>query len=305
MGAIHELFDDYRHYRQAHPEYRLLFLLGDLVTLLLKLAVFAGFLYLCWYLVSRNPQGAEALVPQSKNPVSQKAEATPELTDERIALLEGIASGNPAPELIGSVVASNGAKKETSAPVISKAFVQASFDESSVSSPIQAPAQTLMSLQTVPTTVVQVESRPGRAVRSGYTEIDDIPTVVAVIEKPVASESKRGFKDKIFVPPENIEDGSWVFDQNAADYTLQLALTVNVDFLVRFAEKLPSEHVAAIYPERLNRNQGIQYSLILGSFPNRRSAEQLLASLPAALKRYGAHARGFDEAQQNAKSFLQ
>jgi len=193
MGAIHELLDDYRHYRQAHPEYRLLFLLGDLASLVLKLAVFAGFLYLCWYLVSRNPQVVESPVMQGKASTSQKAEAAPELTAERIALLEGIAGSNAVPGSVGSVSANSGSmvnvqptNAEKSATVISKAFVPASFDQS----PVQAPANSTVPPQIVrPATEVQVESRPGRAIRSGYTEIDDIPTVAPVTEKPETAES--------------------------------------------------------------------------------------------------------------------
>ena len=89
MGFIHELGEEYRYFRSRNPRLRWLFLLGDLAGLLVKLALFAGFMYLLWYVVNRNPvQGQGETIDAA--PVASIPELTadiPELTAERVACL--------------------------------------------------------------------------------------------------------------------------------------------------------------------------------------------------------------------------
>jgi len=262
MSNIHEWREDYRHYRSEHPQFRWLFLLGDLLGLLVKLALFAGFAYMCWYLLSRNPAPEQQVVLSAQPKPTVTA---PELTAGRIALLEKIASqGNStASGLVGSV----------------------EFSSSDLSA----------STEGAP--VVQVESRSGIAARSGYVEVDEIPTVYL-------SPSEAEPEDNFFQPPSPTESSAWVRRQKAGDYTIQLALTVNVEFLVEFAKLLPPAHVAAIYPERRLSKKHLQYSLSLGSFPSLESSEKMLSSLPNNLKRYGAHSRVFDDIHKNLDLFV-
>jgi len=270
MGFIHELGEEYRYFRSRNPRLRWLFLLGDLAGLLVKLALFAGFMYLLWYVVNRNPvQGQGETIDAA--PVA----SIPELTAERVALLEKIASRGAvaASGLLGSV--------EPESVTAASANITSGISEV-VSSQSAEP-------------VVQVESRPGIAATLGYIEVDEIPTVFSA-----AGETEERF----FQPTAPTESLDWVLNQSAEDYTLQLAVTVNVSFLSGFSRRLPKEHITAIYPERRNTNNNVQYSLSLGRFPDLQSAQDALASMPNSLKRYGAHARKFDDIQKNLRALF-
>lgn len=269
MGAVHELREEYRYFKGTHPRYRWLFLVVDFASLLIKLSLFFGFVALCWYILNRGP----APLTTGQNASEQTTdEASQKLTDERIALLREIASPDSA--LAG---------ENLSATTVE---------------PPGGPVQ-VASISADSTTVL--------------VETDEIPTVY--IDPSIeyggdlsgadisAGDLNASFAENIF-QPEGTESGKWILSQNAEDYTIQLALTVNVEFLVEFARKLPTEYVAAIYPERLNSNGDIQYSLSLGSFPSNRSAEAVLTGLPNELKRYGAHTRTFQEVQTNTSGFL-
>lgn len=277
MGFIHELGEEYRYFRSRNPRLRWLFLLGDLAGLLVKLALFAGFMYLLWYVVNRNPvQGQGETIDAA--PVASIPELTadiPELTAERVALLEKIASRGAvaASGLLGSV--------ESESVTAASANITSGISEV-VSSQSAEP-------------VVQVESRPGIAATLGYIEVDEIPTVFSA-----AGETEERF----FQPTAPTESLDWVLNQSAEDYTLQLAVTVNVSFLSGFSRRLPKEHITAIYPERRNTNNNVQYSLSLGRFPDLQSAQDALASMPNSLKRYGAHARKFDDIQKNLRALF-
>ena len=358
MGAIHELREDYRHYRFRHPEFRILFLLADLVGLLVKLVLFGGFLFGCWYVVSRNPVQSnlvrsEASVPAVKTVQleSAPAQTSPTLTEERVALLREIAN-NKRPsvpsELVGRAStngpgqtdprdlnvttasssssplaptnasasdktlslasAADDAAADDAAPNIIAAEIDSSFRTASISRQSVQPVVQLESF-------TSARASGGAAARLGYIETDEIPDIPYV--EPVNSfrnssdASTRSGSDELsaaaydlYVPTGNVKNGTWLLAQDSNEYTVQVALTVNVNFLASFATKLPSDRIAAIYPEKVNSKGNLQYSLSVGIFPNRRSAQAFLSSLPADLKRYGAHSRRFDEAQANVAAFL-
>ena len=284
MSIFHELQEDYRYYRHRNPQYRLLFLLGDLAGLLVKLALFAGFLYLCWYIINRNPLPPPQTGLNAAAVTSEAASETtsPALTSGRIALLEKIASEGSATAsgLIGSV-----------SPGGDRSYTVADQPVPAVPGKVARRADSFGDQITQP--VVQVES--GIALNSGYIEVDEIPTVF--IETGDTTED-------IFIPPAPAESGRWVRNQSPSDYTVQLALTVNVDFLLAFSKRLPSEHIAAIYPERRTDKGDFQYSLSLGSFTDLQSAEKVLSSLSKNLKRYDAHTRKFGEIQKNLDALI-
>ena len=119
----------------------------------------------------------------------------------------------------------------------------------------------------------------------------------------VSKSAAAKFTDDVYIAA-NSENGSWILNQNPSAYTLQLALTTNVEFLVDFARQLQPKFVTVIYPERRNSQGNIQYSLSAGSFSAKAPAEAALSSLSAQVKRYGAHVRPFDEIQGNTSRFL-
>jgi len=294
MSIIHELREDYRYYRSENPQFRLLFLLGDLLGLLFRLALFAAFVYLCWYIVSRNPVPEQQPAADLPTPTPTPMATTPELTAGRIALLEKIASqgSTTASGLVGSVESS---PADLTAPgtedrVIEDRAIEGEAETGLTTTPESEVPALIENQSDLP--LVQVESQTGFAARSGYVEVDEIPTVYLT---PTDGEPAGDF----FRPAAPIESSGWLRKQIAEYYTIQLALTVNVDFLVEFAELMPAEHVAAIYPEKRISDNNLQYSLSLGSFPDLQEAEEALSSLPNNFKRYGAHARLFGDIQKN------
>ncbi len=295
MGAIHELREEYRFYQVKHPEYRWLFLIVDLASLLLKLALFSGLLFLCWYLISRGPESgfsdlSGATKAPAVNSTLQAAESSsPELTDERIALLRQIAGKD---SLTAAVEAAATDKVVTTDTVSSEALLGLAVSNSKEDIFI-ASADGLPPL-------VRVETLEDTTVTPRYIETDDIPTVYTA---PSATETIE-FADNVYVPAD-ARNGKWVLRQDAGDYTMQLALTANVEFLDYFARGLPEEYTAAIYPERQTTSGQIQYSLSAGSFSTKREAEAALATLSEQLKRYGAHVRAFKEIHDNTSEFLQ
>ncbi len=270
MGAIHELGEEYRCFRLEHPRLGLLFLLGDLLGLLFKLGLCLGFLYLCWYITNRNP----VLENQTAATVSSGPTAvdTAELTTERIALLEKIAAQSAATAVDLPASAGSSAQSLKASLVIGRAVSTGSAER-----------------------IVQVQSLPADAAPPGYTEVDEIPTVYSAHVDTEVSFLK---------PPAPTESSDWVLEQSADNYTVQVALTVNFDFLVEYTARLPGEYAAAIYPERRNDKSNLQYSLILGSFPSLQTAEEVLSSLPKNIKRYGAHTRKLEDIQKNIGGFF-
>ena len=84
---------------------------------------------------------------------------------------------------------------------------------------------------------------------------------------------------------------------------VQIAMTANRPFLESFASKLPNDIVAAIFPERRTPSGDVQYSLSLGNFASRQSAEAVLTSLAQEHRRYGAHLRRFERFRNNVSGF--
>jgi len=263
MGAIHELRADYRHYRNDNPQYRVLFILLDIVVVLVKVALFAGFMLACWSLINRGsvPPGA-TLGGGETTPVT-----APDLTEERVALLKQIA-GQPAdnePNVSALV--------RTSISAGSEIVYRGSYIESEVTS---SPVVGSVATEQPATTVVQV---------AAVSSSNDISVPVVLAE------------------PGSYQGPNWVFAQAPADYTVQIAMTANRPFLESFAAKLPASQDSAIYPERKTADGEVQYSLSIGNFPDRSSAETFLASLDQVHRRYGAHLRPFNEIQSNLTSF--
>lgn len=285
MRIAHELREEYRIYRIENPRLRLLFLLGDISILLIKLALFCGFIFLCWYILSRSPYSEKiARAPGNVLAATEASETdTPELTAERIALLRQIAdqevsSGVPVGGLIGKATVEDQAEADIT---LDEGFILASSDNQSI--------KTLVQVETVVDTVEYSLNQENLPTESGNP---------AVAESTVSQ-----FSDEVFVPV-NAENGSWILNQNPAEYTLQLALTSNVQFLVDFARQLPDEYTTAIYPERRTGRGTIQYSLSAGNFSAKRSGLAALESLSEQTKRFGAHVRRFDEIQANTSRFL-
>lgn len=267
MSIIHELREDYRLFRIEHPGYRLLFLLGDIGIFLLKLALFCGFMVLCWYLMSRSPdiETSDRTAGNALAAVETTESRTPELTAERLALLRQIADQEDSSSSAG-VLIGQADVEDQSDDAAADVLKLASFDQ-----PNEA--------------VVQVEARR------------------ASDNSTVSKSAAAKFTDDVYIAA-NSENGSWILNQNPSAYTLQLALTTNVEFLVDFARQLQPKFVTVIYPERRNSQGNIQYSLSAGSFSAKAPAEAALSSLSAQVKRYGAHVRPFDEIQGNTSRFL-
>lgn len=287
MSAIHELREDYRRYRFYHPQYRLLFWLLDVLMFLVKLALFGGFLFLCWYIMSRNPASASRPVAAVSVPaIAVEEVVAPALTDERIALLKSIAERSvpesadaveSSVELLGSfsqAPSSNNSDVVDSSNLSTSDFVTAASSE--------VPVPTVVQVESIAPAVTYGEAVPQDSV------VPDYPVLAAYNEVEASND---------------VEGRDWVLVQTPDYYTVQLALTVNRPFLVEFAKKLPAEYTAAIYPERVNSKGGIQYSLSVGNFQDKAGAEQLLAGLSTYNRRFGAHLRTFGEIQQNVTGF--
>lgn len=85
----------------------------------------------------------------------------------------------------------------------------------------------------------------------------------------------------------------WVLAQNASRFTIQIGATVNRPFLLRFVDRLPDEHVAALFRHRINRSNKEVYVLSYGSFSSYALANAALSKLSPSTKRYGAYIRSF------------
>jgi len=265
MGAIHELKADYRHYRQDNPQYRVLFVLLDILAVLVKVALFAGFMAACWSLINRGsvPPGATLSGNQTAPQV-----IAPDLTEERVALLKQIA-GQPAD------------------------------NEPNVSALVRTSVSATESEIVYRGSYVTSEVSPSPVVGSVATE----QPATTVVQVAAVSSSDNFSAPLVLVEPGVYQDHNWVLARSPANYTVQIAMTANRPFLVSFAAKLPTNLESAIYPERRTADGEIQYSLSIGDFPDRSSAESFLATLDQVHRRYGAHLRPFNEIQSNLASF--
>jgi len=275
MSVIHELREDYRFYRQRHLEYRWWFILLDVIWLFARLLLIAGVMLACWYAINRvNPaisfqeNRPDEVPPAEAARLSLSKKAVPELTDERIALLNEIAAG-------------------------SNERFKALPDRASDNERMQAVE---MSFEDLPNAAPQAETVVKVAAVSA--QASDPARADPAAEQPLFDAADNAVSS-LATAQTVIADRQWVMYQSPDFYTVQIALTVNRKFLVSFAEKLPAHLTSAIYPERLNNNGDVQYSLSVGSFSDEASAEAALASLPTDARRYAAHTRKFDVIQRN------
>ncbi len=314
MGAIHELREDFRRYRHYHPEYRWMFLLLDLVTVLFKLALFAGFVYACYYIINRGElpfQSALKNPPVAINTPDVSKDSERELTGERIALLKSIAAKEaskeastdktiPKPVVITPTLESKPAVDTRKVELIGSA------EESSITvQPVTA------LLEATPVSFVEPTSQGfgykyPRNLDQPIPIATTTPTVVQVASaaaQPATTYDAIEYQYTEVDQADGIQGRDWVLSQFPGYYTVQVALTVNRPFLLKFAKKIPSDYVSAIYPERVNNKGSVQYSLSVGEFADKQSAVEFLEALPSETRRYGAHIRTFKEIQQKAVQF--
>lgn len=288
MSAIHELRDDFRHYRNEHSEYRLVFVLLDVVILALKMALFAGFVLLCWYLMGRGtPESGYIPANLEANVVVEPAEEVqpePELTEERIALLNDIA-GRPAEKSGEAATVGDVSLAGSVTPA-----VNAGTDPSDVARPVVVAQSSNSNAanDTFVTKTLEDQSIPKVIENSAGKIVTETSPARVVNVESSAGQSESG-----------VQGAEWVFSQAPENFTVQIALTVNRPFLIRFVDQLPPEYASAVYPARMNDKGGLQYSLSFGSFADEAQAKVALAQLSEANKRYGAHIKQFDEIQQN------
>jgi len=286
MSAIHELRANYRHYRLDNPQYRWLFVLADMLLMLAKLALFAAFLFICWYVVSRGslPTGSSVAATQPA------AVAVPELTEERIALLRRIAG-------------------QTSADTTGKTPNLSMLARSDSSGATLLPHSYQIADGNADNSVV------GLVTGNSQTPVQ-VTAVSASDIAAINTNSNIGIGGSANpIPPEAVNESapntraretlgrSWVLQQPPRNYTVQIAMTSNRPFLESFARKLPNDMVTAIFPERVTSNGEVQYSLSLGNFSNLNSAEAALTALPQVHRRYGAHLRRFNQFRDNVSGF--
>ncbi len=303
MGAIHELREEYRHYRADRPKLRWLFLLGDLLIVLLKLALFAAFMVACWFLVARGGQPLPSVAVQSSP--SEPANAAPELSEDRIALLQEIAARTKVNDTSASSVDSGVEEADTT--------VATEPVDDPVTGSGKEPVNDLLALNDARTTINDDDGSDS-IINAQDDSIDGQTRSLALISSAGASITGSVANSDSIIAAEPIElprvkpdqiseeggsDDFWVSSQPATAYTLQLALTVNRPFLVSFTRGLPDGLTSEIFPTRRTSTGEIQYSLVAGSFSSRARAQEALESLPEDVRRFGAHLRLFSDVHQS------
>ena len=96
-------------------------------------------------------------------------------------------------------------------------------------------------------------------------------------------------------PDRTLLTGQWVRAQPGSSYTVQLLGGPDRRAIDRFASDHSVDGDLAVY--RSHRNGADWYSVVLGSFQDRASAEQAKDALPPALRRAGPWVRTFGEIQ--------
>ena len=92
-----------------------------------------------------------------------------------------------------------------------------------------------------------------------------------------------------------IYNDEWVKEQNPAYYTLQLARSDKLDWLLDVAKKQPMLKDTAYYTALIDGKKW--YYLIYGNFENQKSASAEINKLPKALKQWSPWVRQFSEVQ--------
>ena len=97
-----------------------------------------------------------------------------------------------------------------------------------------------------------------------------------------------------------IFNDEWVKEQNPEFFTLQLARSDKLDWLLNIAKKQPMFKDTAYYTTMLNGKKW--FYLIYGNFENRKSATEEIERLPKALKKWSPWIRQFSEFQSSIVS---
>lgn len=101
------------------------------------------------------------------------------------------------------------------------------------------------------------------------------------------------------VPEQAVEPGirttEWIMDQNPEDYTIQLAAMSDQEGVERYLRKHGIEGKIGVYPRKMA--VATVLVIILGVFPDKDSARQVLAQLPAVIRKQRIWARSFAEIQ--------
>jgi hypothetical protein len=92
-----------------------------------------------------------------------------------------------------------------------------------------------------------------------------------------------------------IYNDEWVKEQKPANYTLQLARSDKLDWLLNIAKKQPMLKDTAYYTSVIDGKKW--YYLIYGNFENQQSASDEIEKLPKALKKWSPWVRKFSEVQ--------
>lgn len=92
-----------------------------------------------------------------------------------------------------------------------------------------------------------------------------------------------------------IYNEEWVREQNPANFTLQLARSDKLEWLLDMAKKQPMLNATAYYTAMIDGKKW--YFLIYGNFENQKSASAELDKLPKALKQWSPWVRKFSDVQ--------
>ncbi|WP_455221261.1 SPOR domain-containing protein [Kaarinaea lacus] len=97
-----------------------------------------------------------------------------------------------------------------------------------------------------------------------------------------------------------IYNDEWVKEQNPANYTLQLARSDKLDWLLEIAKKQPMLKDTAYYTSLIDGKKW--YYLIYGNFENQKSASAEIDKLPKALKKWSPWVRKFSDVQSKIQA---
>lgn len=97
-----------------------------------------------------------------------------------------------------------------------------------------------------------------------------------------------------------IYNDEWVKEQNPANYTLQLARSDKLDWLLGIAKKQPMLKDTAYYTVSVDGKKW--YYLIYGNFENQKSASAEIDKLPKALKKWSPWVRKFSDIQSKIQA---
>ena len=97
-----------------------------------------------------------------------------------------------------------------------------------------------------------------------------------------------------------IYNDEWVKEQNPKNFTLQLARSDELNWLLDIAKKQPMLKDTAYYTSTIDGKKW--YYLIYGNFDNQQSASAEIDKLPKALKKWSPWVRKFSDVQSNIRT---